>query len=241
MNPPGPEVPPRPAALTIGVFNTDASSSVWSYSVSGARPLPPSRRIGRSLNGDDVIGGSLPSALAVSPDGKRLAVTSSNNDLVQVLDLTKTDANGHHSASTIDLKVIAGGPTGSQPDAVAWTADGHRLLVGEGGRNAVAVVDATHLSPDITPTPLHEPDGTANRAAVLGATDGLVPHRRRTVDRRVDALGRQQHGPRLRPERSPCRTGPRRRHRPTTPPSPTRSSAACSRWIWGGPSTTSRR
>jgi hypothetical protein len=169
MNPLGQKSPLGLPPLTIGGFNTDASSSVWSYTVSGNAPAAAVKtRIGRSLNGDDVIGGSLPSALAVSPDGKRLAVTSSNNDLVQVLDLTKTDANGHYPSATVDMKVIAGGPTGSQPDAVAWMADGQHLLVGEGGRNSVAVVDATQLAPDIAPTPLHEPDGTTNRAAVLG-------------------------------------------------------------------------
>ncbi len=154
--------------LTIGGFNTDASSSVWAFSVSAATPSPTVKtRIGRSLNGDDVIGGSLPSALAVSPDGKRLAVTSSNDDLVQVLNLTKT-TNGHFATSTIDLRVLPGGPTGSQPDAVAWTQGGTRLLVGEGGRNSVAVVDVTRLTPDVAPLPLSEPNGSTNRSAVLG-------------------------------------------------------------------------
>jgi len=169
MNPLGAQSPLAIPPLTIGGFNTDASSSVWAFNVTAAAPSATVKtRIGRSLNGDDVIGGSLPSALAVSPDGTRLAVTSSNDDLVQVLDLTKTDANGHYPTSTIDLRVIAGGPTGSQPDAVAWTPDGHRLLIGEGGRNSVAVVDASHLTPDVAPTPLSEPDGSTNRAAVLG-------------------------------------------------------------------------
>jgi len=169
MNPAGKQSPLQLPPLTIGGFNTDASSSIWSFNVAGATPAAAVKtRIGRSLNGDDVIGGSLPSALAVSPDGHRLAVTSSNDDLVQVLDLTKTDANGHYAASTIDLRVIAGGPTGSQPNAVAWTPDGDRLLVGEGGRNTVAVIDATHLTPDPAVPPLTEPDWTANRGAVLG-------------------------------------------------------------------------
>jgi YVTN family beta-propeller protein len=169
MNPAGQKSPLGMPPLTIGGFNTDASSSVWTFSVTAATASATVKtRIGRSLNGDDVIGGSLPSALAVSPDGKRLAVTSSNDDLVQVLDLTKTDANGHYATSTIDLRVITGGPTGSQPDAVAWAQGSNRLLVGEGGRNTVAVVDATRLTPDVAATPLTEPDGSTNRGAVLG-------------------------------------------------------------------------
>jgi YVTN family beta-propeller protein len=169
LNPVGQKAPLALPPLTIGGYNTDASSSVWTFSVSGATPSTTVKtRIGRSLNGDDVIGGSLPSALSVSPDGKRLAVTSSNDDLVQILDVTKTDSTGRYSTSTVDLRVIAGGPTGSQPDALAWTPDGQHLLVGEGGRNSVAVVDATHLTPDVAPLPLHEPDDSANRGAVLG-------------------------------------------------------------------------
>jgi len=89
MNPLGKQAPLQLPPLTIGGYNTDASSSVWSYNVTGATPSTSVKtRIGKSLNGDDVISGSLPSALAVSPDGHRLAVTSSNDDLVQVLDLT---------------------------------------------------------------------------------------------------------------------------------------------------------
>jgi hypothetical protein len=109
--------------------------------------------------------------LAVSPDGRRLAVTSSNDDLVQVLDLTTTVAGADgpsYPASTIDLHVVPGGPTGAQPDAVGWTAGGTRLLVAEAGRNSVAVVDATRLAPDPTSVLGAGTYSGSNRTAVLG-------------------------------------------------------------------------
>ena len=161
-------VPP----LTIGGYNTTASSSVWGYNVtpSGVQ-VDTKTRIGLPINGADVVGGSLPSGLALSPDGSRLAVTSSNDDLVQVLD-TNRRVSGLLSSSlqktTIDLHEILGGPTGAQPDAVSWIDGSNRLLVAEAGRNSVAVVDATQLAPDETELPSSNEYTGSNRLAVLG-------------------------------------------------------------------------
>ena len=166
---------PSPLGLppvTIGGYNTTDSSSVWSYHVAGSSATVDTKTpIGLPLNGADVVGGSLPSALALSPDGHYLAVTSSNDDLVQLLDLTST-AQGvgalRHPASTVDLHVLEGGPTGAQPDAVAWTNGGNRLLVAEGGRNSVAVVDPTKLVADPPPSLTAPTYSGFNRAAVVG-------------------------------------------------------------------------
>ena len=170
------DVPPA----TIGGYNTDQSSSVWTYSVAGgaAPSVVAKTRIGRDLNGDTVVGGSLPSALALSPDQGTLAVTSSNDDLIQLLDVTTTAPSAAqpalseqvptgmaHPLRTVDMHVIDGGPTGAQPDALAWTSDGTALLVAEGGRNTVAVVDPSKVGTD----PLTVVGAAApNRAAVTG-------------------------------------------------------------------------
>ena len=129
------DVPP----LTIGGYNTDNSSSVWIYDLT--TPVAPTVinrvRIGPAINGYDIVSGSLPSSMALSPDGKTLAVTASNTDTVVLLD-ARTGA----TVRTIDLRVFGpAGPTGSQPNAVAWSKDAKVLYVAEGGRNSVALVD----------------------------------------------------------------------------------------------------
>jgi YVTN family beta-propeller protein len=130
------DVPP----LTIGGYNTDRSSSVWVYdlTVPTAPKATNKIRIGPNIDGFGVVGGSLPSSLAVSPDGRSVAVTSSNTDSVVILDATTGAV-----VRTFDLKAFgAGGPTGSQPNALTWAPDGKVLYVAEGGRNDIAVIDA---------------------------------------------------------------------------------------------------
>lgn len=168
--------------LTIGGYNTSASSSVWGYSTSGSSPAVVTKTpIGLPLNGADVVGGSLPSALAISPDGTKVAVTSSNDDLVQILNtgqtisgltpLTSGSTTPALAKTTIDMHEVAGGPTGAQPDAVAWIDRGRKLLAAEAGRNSVAVIDATHLTADPAGTAATVPTydyGADNRFAILG-------------------------------------------------------------------------
>ena len=173
---------------TIGGYNTDESSSVWTYDVSGGTPMPVVKtRIGRDLDGASVIGGSLPSGIALSPDGRRLAVTASNDDLVALLDTTKSalpvSAEGAtvsptdsiapaHPSRLIDMRVLPGSPslpapTGAQPDAPAWSPDGRRLYIGEGERNDVAVIDVARVGPGSS---LPNPPGSGpgpNRNAVI--------------------------------------------------------------------------
>ena len=92
-----------PPPATIGGYNTPASSSVWSYDLRAGIPdLTVETPIGYQLNGSSIDGGSEPSALALSPDGRTLAVTSSNDDLVELLDTTTTE-------SSTELPSLAGG------------------------------------------------------------------------------------------------------------------------------------
>jgi len=125
--------------VEIGGYNTDRSSSVWFYDLTNpANPTVTQKvRIGKPLDGFDVVAGSLPSSLAVSPDGATVAVTASNDDSVVLLDAV-TGA----TKKTFDLRVFGvAGPTGAQPDAVTWSPDGRVLYVAEGGRNSVAAID----------------------------------------------------------------------------------------------------
>jgi YVTN family beta-propeller protein len=162
-------VPP----LAIGGYNTDRSSSVWSYDTTAGAPVVAAKtRIGRPLDGATVLGGSLPSALALSPEGRQLAVTSSNGDLVELLDVGRTVKDQYglgssHPRRVIDLRVFPGGPTGAQPDAVAWASKGQLLLVGEGGRNSVAIIDPGRIKSGYEQAGVPIPDGW-NADSVVG-------------------------------------------------------------------------
>lgn len=139
-------VPP----LTVAGYNGPGQSSLWIYDVRDrTRPVVTAKvRIGADINGGTVVGGSTPTAVAVSPDGRTLAVAASNHDLVELRDAT-TGA----LVRRIDLRAIAGGPTGAQPAAVAWAPDGRTLYVAEAGRDAVAVLDpATGVARGRIPT-----------------------------------------------------------------------------------------
>ena len=129
------DIPP----LTIGGYNTPRSSSVWVYDLGNpaAPKVGPKIRIGPDIDGFDVVGGSLPSSMAVSPDGSTVAITSANTDSVALL-----DGGSGKVTKTLDFRPFGTtGPTGSQPNALAWSPDGRTLYVAEGGRNDVAVVD----------------------------------------------------------------------------------------------------
>ena len=140
---PGTQIPNPPVDVPPPTgYNTPQSSSVWTYDLSnpGSPAVIAKTRIGRDLDGFRILSGSLPSSIALSPDGKTLAVTSSNDQLVALL-----DAGTGALLRNIDMRLYPGapkeGPTGVQPNALAWAPDGTTLYVAEGGLNAVAAVD----------------------------------------------------------------------------------------------------
>jgi len=144
---------PAPSVATPppdGNYNAPRTSSVWIYDLSSpAAPTVSTKvRVGRDLNGTDVVSGSLPTSVALSPDGSRFAVTAANNDLVEL-----RDAASGALVRLVDLAAVPGGPTGAAPNAVAWAPDGRTLYVSLGGRDAVAAVDpATGTTGGLIPT-----------------------------------------------------------------------------------------
>ena len=177
---------------TYGGYNTVNSDSVWSYDLTTSPPtLLTATKIGENLDGGDVDGGSSPSAMSLSPDGRTLAVTSSNDDEVELLDTTTTTTNTAVPSmqaptaaalpeTEIDLRAVVGtaafaAPTGAQPDAVTWSRDGKVLFAGEGERNDVVVIDPSLVAPEGTAatiaTAAGDGPGSAagpNRDAVVG-------------------------------------------------------------------------
>jgi len=184
--------PIAPPPGSIGGYDSTTSASVWTYDITGPTPtVVAATKVGEPLDGADVDGGSSPSGLALSPDGRTLAVAASGDDQLALLDTTRTvpstavpssgaPAVAAHPVSEVDLRALVGsaavaGPTGAQPDAPLWSPDGKVLFVGEGERNDVVVINPLLISaPSTLPDPtaaLGDGPGSAagpNRDAVVG-------------------------------------------------------------------------
>jgi len=88
--------------------------------------------LGTKTAGGRISIGSLPSALAATPDGARLVVAAQGADVAVVLD-------------TADNSVLARLATGVEPDAVAVTPDGTTALVANLGSNSLTPIDLRTL------------------------------------------------------------------------------------------------
>ena len=73
-------------------------------------------------------------ALALSPNGKFLAVANAGSDTVSVI-----DTHSDQMIETLCARQNPGDPFGAQPDALAFDASGKELFVCNGSQNAVAV------------------------------------------------------------------------------------------------------
>lgn len=76
------------------------------------------------------------SALALSPNGRWLAVANAGSDNISVID-TKTD----QVAETIWVKANPADLFGASPNALAFAPNGKTLFVANGTQNAIAVID----------------------------------------------------------------------------------------------------
>lgn len=85
--------------------------------------------------------GPRPSALALSPTGRRLFVALATSDRVAVV-----DAQRHTVVGTLGDAPPSGPSQGSTPDALALSSDASRLFVAEADNNAVAVFDVSNPS-----------------------------------------------------------------------------------------------
>jgi YVTN family beta-propeller protein len=101
---------------------------------------------GHPLDDKNFVGDTHPSAVALlrtTGDYPRniLYVTLSNSDTVNLV-----DADTGTPLSIVDLSLFPGKPThGTQPNAIAVSADYKRVYVAEGGINSVAVLDSTDV------------------------------------------------------------------------------------------------
>ncbi len=152
---PGPDeedLPPIVARLFIAAGNTN---SVWVYGLTAGQNA---RLLERIQLGPSAVApaGTAPTALAASPDGKRLYIVCSGNNLIAVADIEDTRAR------------LAGAiPTGWYPTAVAAHPDGRLLyLNGKGG--------GSHPAPR-GPDPARRGEASDYVAALETGSLGIVP------------------------------------------------------------------
>ena len=121
---------------------SEGSVSVIDLTEPGEASVPASRSptvsqissSGASLHQHEILTGLHACALALSPNGKYLAVANAGSDTLSVID-TRTEK----IADTICTRQNPGDPFGAQPDALAFDKSGKTLFVGNGTQNAVAV------------------------------------------------------------------------------------------------------
>lgn len=83
----------------------------------------------------EILTGLHASALALSPNGRFLAVANAGSDTVTIID-TRSDEVVEH----VSLRWRAGDPFGASPNALVFSPSGKELFVCNGTQNAVAVV-----------------------------------------------------------------------------------------------------
>ncbi len=101
------------------------------------------RRLVLLKGANPVLPGSHPDALALAPDGKTLYVALGNRDAVAAVDLNQ---GGFALKGYFDARLPGQSFYGSQPEALAVSADGKRLYCADMGSNAVAVMDTGKLT-----------------------------------------------------------------------------------------------
>jgi YVTN family beta-propeller protein len=122
---------------------TQPSDSVSSSSASIANNVTISvydTALERIVKAIDV--GLHPSAMALSPNGRRLYVANGNSDSVSVIDTTSDSVE-----STIDVRPESSAARGSAPNALAVGPDGETLYVANAGNNAIALLQPGQHDP----------------------------------------------------------------------------------------------
>jgi DNA-binding beta-propeller fold protein YncE len=146
---------PVPAPLPPLLPNDNARSAVAVVDLTN--PDSPALQqyipIARSFAVDNVniMGGTHPSAMRLSPDGKLLYVTATNVDLLVAVDTTTLQ-----TVAEIPLNLFESGPLltqlqGLYPNSIAVTPDGRRLYIADAGINAVQIIDADPDARQFTP------------------------------------------------------------------------------------------
>ena len=93
------------------------------------------------------VPGTHPCALEFSADGKTMYVALANRDAVAAVDVSAGKKGAAFAVrGYFDTRLPGQSYFGAEPEALALSADGRRLYVGNGAQDAVAVMDTTKLT-----------------------------------------------------------------------------------------------
>jgi len=82
--------------------------------------------------------GKAPAGMALSPSGNLLVVANSNDDTLSAIPIDPVSGNPNGAIQTVPVGL--GGPVGTQPMAVRFSADGRHVFVALAGLNAIEVL-----------------------------------------------------------------------------------------------------
>jgi YVTN family beta-propeller protein len=89
----------------------------------------------KTLTARNVIVGRAPTGIALSPDGRTLAVANGHSDSITLVDTVSL------KTTDVAIRAIPEGVLGSQPVAVAFAPRGDKLYVAAAGINSIVVLD----------------------------------------------------------------------------------------------------
>jgi len=109
----------------------------------------------------ETMAGTHPCALAMSPDGRTMYVALSNRDAVAAVDISagKKGLGAFAVRGYFDTRLPGQSYFGAEPEALAVSADGRRMYVGNAIQDAVAVIDTTRLTAGAAKKGFVEPIG----------------------------------------------------------------------------------
>ena len=148
-----------PVGLAVSKDGLKAYVALWNASEVVELDLAsgkPGRTVSLLKPTDPVRPGSHPCALEMSPDGKTLYVALSNRDAVAAVEIGK---GSFEVRGYFDVRLPGQTYFGAEPEALAVSADGRRLYVGNMGSDAVAVVDTAKLTKGAARRGMVEPVG----------------------------------------------------------------------------------
>ncbi len=107
------------------------------------------------------LAGTHPCALEMSPDGRTMYVALANRDAVAAVDVSagRKGAGAFAVKGYFDTRLPGQSYFGAEPEALAVSADGRRLYVGNGAQDAVAVMDTARMTAGAVKKGFVEPIG----------------------------------------------------------------------------------